>query len=946
MGKNWNGSEGAGHRTGAIRSRLSRASDPRITRAACLLVIATIAACGSRKSGPKAPESDHEPAPAGAKFQLRDFHFKSGLRVIGEEDNSAPVVGIVNVVGVGSTSDPPGKEGLAHLVEHLTFRAKQSGRTMWSLFQQAGAGMLNATTDFDSTVYFEFGPRDAALDLLSLEALRMVDPLAGVDQSVFEVEREVVRNELRQRGETVVDGAVWAALTHATYPESHPYSRPPIGTHESLSRITLADAQEFVKRHYRPANMTMVVAGDLLLGNMDKVLAQAFPPSFNQPAPDAKPLGPRIPKVAVEPPAPPPSKGLVTIEGMVTAPELYIAWSLPPSFGPTSHLAQLATGGLRSAMEHAVEVDNDVIGGSVDLAAGAQATTVIANVLLREGSHPEKSAGYVLNGLVYNWTNTADNVMHLWFEQRIARVATLMLFESDDIGQRARERANVAHFTADAAFYGHRMDALGTIGPSQLEDFYVRYLNRDRARTVLVRPIPVDKQAAMGRVGISGVNDEAGPTKYDIASLRKLALTPGLAKEFHTRKLANGLFIQAARHGTAPIVTIGLGFRGGLAEEPENGAATMAWYLATPGSPLHGRFRDHGAIFNRVTSADGVTFRVRATSAHVDKILAILADHVTSLQVRADEFNYFERYALNYIRRDQQRPEHIGDRDFRQALFGSHVFGHVSDIPDDRRPDRAATNKWLEANIAPARAVLAIVGDIDPEEALRSAESAFGGWSGTPGAADPEPLGQAGQHAEVVAHRPGATQAVIQLGCRLPRMDWADRERAKVVSVALSQRIGSVRQSQGASYGLSAWVEALRGGTGVIYIGGAVENAGLATALRTIRNEITRLTTLKGSELDRGRWAQATRYNLDLTTTSEWVAHALEAGKNGWSLESIDNVPDVLASLDANNVLSALRSCTSNGVLSIVGDATLARRAIKEAWLPQEPERRGKLPRP
>jgi zinc protease len=905
-----------------------------------LLVLVGIAACGHRGAGPTTPR--------GAQFRLRDFHFKSGLRVVGEEDHASPVVGIVNVVGVGSSSDPPGKEGLAHLVEHLTFRAKQSGRSMWNLFHQAGSGALNATTDFDSTVYYEFGPRDAALDLLSLEALRILDPLASVDQATFEVEREVVRNELRQRGETVVDGAVWAALSRATYPQSHPYARPPIGTHESLDKITLADAQAFVKEHYRPDNMTMVVTGDLPLERLDKVLAQAFPPSFNQGTGNVKPPGPRIAPNPEEPPAPPPANGLSTIEGMVTAPELYMAWSLPRSYGPTSHLARLATGGLQNALDHALDTDNDVIGGSVELVPGAHATTVIARVLLREGSHPEKSAELVLNGLVYNWAGGTlePNLQVNGFERRIARAATIMLFESENLEQRAIERANFAHFTGDLALYGRRMDALESLGPTDAEGFYRKYLNRDRARSLLVRPIPSDKPAALGHVGIGEARDEAGAMKYDVASLRKLAISPGLAKTFHTRTLPNGLTVEAARHGTTSIVTIGLAFRGGLAEEAESGAATMAMWLSSPGTPLRGRFSNHGAIFDYRSDADVVRFRVRAASTHVDRVLAILADYVTSLEVRSHAFDEFDKYAINYIRRHQERPEYLGHRDFRNALFGSHVFGHLSEIPNDKRPDRAALNQWIAAKLTPARAVLAIVGDIDPDEALRAAERSFGGWSGAAGAPDPEPLGEAGLHAEIVTHRPGATQAVIQLGCRLPKMQEADRVRAEVVSVALAQRIGSVRESLGQSYGLSSWVETLRGGTGVLHVGGAVENAGLPSALRTIRNEMTRLSTLKGSELDRGRWAVASRYNLGLMTTSDWVNRALEAGKNSWSLESIDNVPEVLASLNANDVLSALRSCTSNGVLSIVGDEMIAKRAIKEAWLPPAPERRGSVPRP
>src|SRR5689334_16365342 len=132
-----------------------------IYRAVALLFLFALAACTG-------PTSVHQ-----VQFRMRDFHLRSGLRVIVEEDHSAPVVGVVCVVGADSTSDPVGKEGLAHLVEHLTFRAKQSpDRAMYSLLDQAGAGDTNATTGFDATTYYEFGSRDALVDLLSLEGLR------------------------------------------------------------------------------------------------------------------------------------------------------------------------------------------------------------------------------------------------------------------------------------------------------------------------------------------------------------------------------------------------------------------------------------------------------------------------------------------------------------------------------------------------------------------------------------------------------------------------------------------------------------------------------------------------------------------------------------------------------------------------------------------------------
>jgi hypothetical protein len=90
----------------------------------------------------------------------------------------------------------------------------------------------------------------------------------------------------------------------------------------------------------------------------------------------------------------------------------------------------------------------------------------------------------------------------------------------------------------------------------------------------------------------------------------------------------------------------------------------------------------------------------------------------------------------------------------------------------------------------------------------------------------------------------------------------------------------------------------------------------------------------------------ASRYNLGLVSSEQWVGRALDAARNGWSLQSIDSMPDTIASVDPKNVLMALRSCATDGVLSIVGDETIARNAIKEAWTLTPSTRRASASRP
>ncbi|HXI55882.1 MAG TPA: insulinase family protein, partial [Polyangia bacterium] len=117
-------------------------------------------------------------------FDMWDVHCPSGLRVLLEKDSAAKVVGIVTVVGAGSADDPPGQEGLAHFVEHLAFRARhRGGPPVWDDLSRLGASGVNAFTEFDSTTYHEYAPKDQLTALLQLESDRFSDPMEGIDQA-------------------------------------------------------------------------------------------------------------------------------------------------------------------------------------------------------------------------------------------------------------------------------------------------------------------------------------------------------------------------------------------------------------------------------------------------------------------------------------------------------------------------------------------------------------------------------------------------------------------------------------------------------------------------------------------------------------------------------------------------------------------------------------------
>src|SRR5439155_18995568 len=108
----------------------------------------------------------------------------------------------------GSGADPPGQAGLAHLVEHLAYRAHARGEPpLGDRLARLGAA-YNADTGLEATRFYEVAPARALPALLAIAGERLLRPLDGVDERDFEREQSIVENELIQRNEVGVHGRV------------------------------------------------------------------------------------------------------------------------------------------------------------------------------------------------------------------------------------------------------------------------------------------------------------------------------------------------------------------------------------------------------------------------------------------------------------------------------------------------------------------------------------------------------------------------------------------------------------------------------------------------------------------------------------------------------------------------------------------------------------------
>jgi predicted Zn-dependent peptidase len=197
-----------------------------------------------------------------------------GLRVLVEERPYTHSVSIGCFVGVGSGYEARPTCGISHFIEHMVFKgsARYPTPKLISDAIEGIGGVLDAYTDFDSTVYhakvadIHF---DRALDVL---ADMLLHP--RFDPKDVEKERRVIIEELRETADMPSD-LVHVLLDRAMWGDQ-PMGRDVAGDEQSVAAITEADIRAHWQQYYTPQNMIISVAGNVRAAEILPKIAQAF----------------------------------------------------------------------------------------------------------------------------------------------------------------------------------------------------------------------------------------------------------------------------------------------------------------------------------------------------------------------------------------------------------------------------------------------------------------------------------------------------------------------------------------------------------------------------------------------------------------------------------------------------------------------------------------------
>jgi zinc protease len=360
-------------------------------RHTAVAVAITVATCGAAHAQTKPQPAPPRPATTaaappraadtarGARLNVpfTQFTLPNGLQVILHEDHTVPLATVNVWYHVGSAREKPGRTGFAHLFEHLMFEG--SGHVKEGEFDtllEAAGATNNGSTETDRTNYYIDLPSNALELSLFLESDRMGYLLDAMSPARVNGQRDVVKNERRERVENTPYGLAEIEINKMLYPEGHPYRWPTIGYMEDLTAASYEDVVEFFKKYYQPANASLVIAGDIEPAKTRALVEKWFS--------DVKPGTEPVPPIDFPHPM---LTGVQkkTMEDRVQLPRLYISWLTPPFYSPGDAeldvVSQVLAGGKNSRLYkrlvYDLQIAQDVSAFQASSALGSQFQVVV-----------------------------------------------------------------------------------------------------------------------------------------------------------------------------------------------------------------------------------------------------------------------------------------------------------------------------------------------------------------------------------------------------------------------------------------------------------------------------------------------------------------------------------------------------------------------------------------
>lgn len=809
------------------------------------------------------------------RYPFEQFELSNGMKVIMLEDHSCPIVAVQVWYHVGSKNEEPGRQGFAHMFEHMMFRGtdRLSETGHFDNIRRVG-GDGNAYTAFDQTVYIEQLPSNQLELALWLESERMT--FLNIDKKGFETERKVVEEELRQ-GHNRPYGRIPEKLLAEIFSEAC-YGWTPGGQIAHLRQAKVEEVSAFWDKYYAPNNATLVVVGAVKNSEVKKLAEKYFAwiPACPQPPRPTCEVPPQTKARTIKLKE---DKGPLPVAGVayVTVPESH------PDALPLEFLMGALGGGESSRLYQDIVKEKK-----------------IAQVAMGASFGFEKAGMVVAGGALLPFGNKKDLVKSVKAHIKKIREEGITKEELEKIrNQKRREQVQGAMTIAskarllgqyavlwgDAERINRRLDEIDAVTIEDVARVAKKYLTKSGVINVSIEPSAAGVAGSllgMGKKDAEGSGDPSDPDNKppveDDGTNRVAKRTgpkaqaqrpegfpsaPPIASPLDEmpdmshadRTLASGLRVVAVSNHEVPMVTVILGMNNGAWSESKPGTASAVMGMLTQGTARHGakelaELTESNAIrLSGSADMDDCWVTCSAMLPQLDMAAGLMREVIEEPTFPQEEFEVFIKQAQMGLMVQTRTPEYLADRELRRILYGAHPYSRTvsGEMEDVSALTVADLKAWWGANVRPEQGTLYIAGDIKPDDAFKLAEKHFGDWK-VDRPYEKKQLAAIPKKSKThiyLLDRPGSVQSQIRAGhIGILRSDpryFVSRVMTQIFGGGFNSRLNkAIRVEKGLTYGARAGMTAQRF-SGDLRISTFTKTPTTADTVRTILSEIEKL---------------------------------------------------------------------------------------------------------
>ena len=815
---------------------------------------------------------------------VRRTTLPNGLTLITRNVPGSGVVAVNTWVKAGYFHEPDEVAGMAHLFEHMFFKGSKNFPGAEEISEQLSAvgGRSNAGTIYDATNYYFVLPKEGFVRALEIQADAIANPL--FDAAELKKEAEVVIEESNRKYDNPQPVSLERMIASAF--EQHRIKRWRIGSNEVLRNIKRDNLLAFFETLYRPQNMVLVVVGDVSHDEVSKAVASTFG---------------KLPKGTLKKERGPVEPPQTAFRYGQSSADLRQGYSVigyhTPGVGHADELALNVLSGILGAGRSS-RFFRGVIGPTAASTANASHWTFEdVGLFYLQASFDEKNRAEVDRRLIQEVERLKAGgvtAYELQLAKNLNESQTILgledvLGQANTLGQ-AETRGGYKTVATDLA-------AIQKITAEDIQRVARKYLTTENMTLYHYRPKgtpEMTRDAAFAFVKESLANM---PSKaVETTAVAPTAAAPVRGAKSVTApqqsKLSNGATLIVEERTNAPVVTVGVFFRGGRSSENSANAGITRLLLNTMRRGTASRTAEQidreieflGTQLGTSNGNDYFGFSVDVTTTNTRPAVALMSDVLLNPTFPEKGINEEKHLQKAAIKRNFDSATVRPNQMLYQTLYANHPYalpaeGFTTSVD---ALDEDALRDWFRLHVVADDALVIVVGDIAAEDAKALAEQAFGKLlkrNGTYSMAA-LPLAPAGR-ADVIEFR-DRKQSAIAIG--FPAVTYA---HADYVPLRLVQQIASglsgtlfneLRSKRSLAYTVSGSISAAaQGGTFVAYM--ATEAAKEPEATKGLLEELRRLgkDAVTNDNLARAKTSLFGGFKLNRQANA---VHAFEIARN------------------------------------------------------------------